>query len=107
MAVPEQKMSGSDKNLSRFGALVNGYMMGQMAGGASTPATTPPVPAAGAGFSPLTVGSNAAGLQGSNLLQAANAGVTSANIPAITPWNFWDKFKYATGNTTLNIPYGY
>jgi hypothetical protein len=107
MAIPEQKMSSSDKFMSRMMALGQGYMSGQMLAGAGTPATTPPVPAAGAGFSPLTVGSNAAGLPGSNLLQAANAGVTSANIPAITPWNYWDKFKYATGNTTLNIPYGY
>lgn len=77
MAIPEQKMSGSDKNFSRFMSLAQGYMTGQMLGGAGA--------GAGAGATGASPTAIPAGATGSSALTTTTAGGMTSITPPVNP----------------------
>lgn len=77
MAIPEQKMDGSDKNFSRFMALAQGYMTGSMMAGAGA--------GAGAGATGAAPTAIPAGATGSSALTTTTAGGMTTIVPPVNP----------------------
>lgn len=79
MAVPEQKMDGSDKNWSRVIALGQGYMAGSSLAGMGAGA------GAGAGATGAAPSAIPAGATGSTALTTTAAGGMTSIVPPVSP----------------------